>query len=95
MSSLHLSVLLLLQEKFGRALRDFSARNQITNSTKVTFLAKLKTTIQLFSITIYLLAIANNMLLVVVASIVLFFALIITLYTGYLYTTSTFKNVTK
>ena len=42
------SSVIIAREIWVGALRDFSARNQIINSTKVTFLAKLKTTIQLF-----------------------------------------------
>ena len=61
------SSIIISREIWVGALRDFCARNQIVNSTKVTFLAKVKTTIQLFSITLYLLALAlNNMLLVLI-----------------------------
>jgi phosphatidylglycerophosphate synthase len=64
-----------------------NARNHNSDATKVTFLAKIKTTIQLFTISIYLLGLAiNNMLLLVIGDIFLIISLFITLYTGFLYT---------
>jgi phosphatidylglycerophosphate synthase len=74
------------------ALRDFNARNNKSDATKVTFLAKIKTTMQLFTISIYLLGLTlNNMLLVVIGDIFLFISLFITLYTGFLYTLKSFE----
>jgi len=53
----------------------------------------IKTTIQLFTISIYLIALTlNNMLLIVVADIFLFASLFITLYTGIVYTINSFKD---
>ena len=74
------------------ALRDMNARNGKSDATKVTFLAKIKTTIQLFTISIYLVGLAiNNMLLLVIGDIFLFISLFITLYTGFLYTLNSFR----
>jgi phosphatidylglycerophosphate synthase len=74
------------------ALRDMNARNGKSDATKVTFLAKIKTTIQLFTISIYLLGLAiNNMLLLVIGDIFLFISLFITLYTGFLYTVNSLR----
>ena len=84
--------LIITREIWVGALRDMNARNGRSNATKVTFLAKMKTTIQLFTISIYLLGLAvNNMLLIVVGDIFLFISLFITLYTGFLYTINSFK----
>jgi phosphatidylglycerophosphate synthase len=70
-----------------------NARNNKSDATKVTFLAKIKTTIQLFTISIYLLGLAiNNMLLIVIGDIFLFISLFITLYTGLIYTINSLKN---
>ena len=70
-----------------------NARNGRSEATKVTFLAKIKTTIQLFTISLYLLALAiNNMLLILVGDILLFISLFVTLYTGALYTINSFKT---
>jgi phosphatidylglycerophosphate synthase len=69
-----------------------NARNGKSDATKVTFLAKIKTTIQLFTISIYLLGLAiNNMLLLVIGDIFLFISLFITFYTGFLYTVNTLR----
>ena len=88
-----IGAIIITREIWVGALRDLNARNNKSNATKVTFLAKIKTTIQLFTISIYLIALTlNNMLLIVVADIFLFMSLFITLYTGFLYTINTFKD---
>ena len=85
--------LIITREIWVGALRDLNARNNRTDATKVTFIAKIKTTIQLITISIYLLALTlNNMLLVIVADIFLFTSLLITLYTGLIYTFNTFRR---
>lgn len=87
-----LSALILTREFWVGALRDFNARNNNFNATKVTFLAKVKTTIQLFTIGVYLLGLSiNNMLVILIADVFLLISLLITVYTGYQYTLSTFK----
>ena len=88
-----LSAFIITREIWVGALRDFNARQQNINATKVTFLAKIKTTIQLFTITTYLLGLAmNNMLIVLTADIMLFVSFLVTVYTGYQYTFNTFKK---
>ena len=88
-----LSAVIITREIWVGALRDFNARQQNSNATRVTFLAKIKTTIQLFSISTYLLGLAmNNMLILLIADIMLFFSFLITIYTGYQYTLNTFKK---
>ena len=85
--------LIICREIWVSALRDYNSRNNNVDATKVIFVAKLKTTTQLFTISIYLFALAFNlMLLIVIADIFMIISLIITLYTGYLYTLNTFKN---
>ena len=87
-----IGALIITREIWVGALRDINARNGRSNATKVTFLAKIKTTIQLFTISIYLLGLAiNQMLLIVIGDIFLFISLFITLYTGFLYTINSFK----
>ncbi len=49
------SALIITREIWVGALRDFNARQNKSDATKVTFLAKIKTTIQLFTISTYLL----------------------------------------
>jgi CDP-diacylglycerol--glycerol-3-phosphate 3-phosphatidyltransferase len=88
-----LSAVIITREIWVGALRDFNARQQNINATRVTFLAKIKTTIQLFTISTYLLGLAmNNMVIVLIADIMLFLSFIITAYTGWVYTLSTFKR---
>ena len=83
--------LIITRELWVGALRDFNSRNDKLDATKVTFLAKIKTTIQLFTISIYLLGLTlNSMLLILFGDMFLFLSLIITLQTGYIYTQNTF-----
>ena len=85
--------LIITREIWVGALRDFNARQGRSDATKVTFLAKVKTTIQLFTICIYLLGLTlNNMLLILFGDMFLFLSLLITIYTGYMYTYNSLKN---
>ena len=88
-----LASLIIAREIWVGALRDLNARNNRTDATKVTFLAKIKTTTQLFTIGIYLFALTiNNMLLIILADVFMFLSLIITIYTGFVYTMNSFNN---
>ncbi len=85
--------LIITREIWISALRDYNARNNNINATKVIYIAKIKTTIQLFTIMIYLLGLAfSKMLLIVFGDIFVIIATLITLYTGYIYTYNSFKN---
>ena len=85
--------LIITREIWVSALRDYNARNSNTNATKVIFIAKVKTSIQIFTISAYLFALAfNKMLLIPIADIFMIMSVLITLYSGYLYTLNTFKN---
>ena len=84
--------IIITREIWVGALRDLNARNGKSDATQVTFLAKIKTSIQLLTISIYLFALAmDQMLLVVIGDIFLVMSAIITLYTGYIYTIKTFQ----
>ena len=84
--------IIITREIWVGALRDLNARSGKSNATKVTFIAKIKTTIQIFTITVYLLGLTlNNMLIIVIGDIFLFISLFITLYTGFIYSINTFK----
>ena len=88
-----LSSLIIAREIGVAALRDYSARNNLSDRTKVTFLAKAKTSIQLLTIGLYLLALAISFnLLIVISDIFLIIATFITLYTGYQYTLNVFRK---
>ena len=84
---------IITREIWVGALRDLNARNRRTDATKVTFIAKIKTTVQMFTIFIYLLGLATNiMFLVIIGDIFLFASLFITLYTGVIYTINTLQQ---
>ena len=88
-----LSSLIIAREIWVGALRDFNARQGRSDATKVTFLAKIKTSIQLFTISIYLLGLTlNNMLFILFGDMFLFLSLLITIYTGFIYTLNSFKD---
>ena len=84
---------IISREIWVSALRDFSARKNISNATKVTFLAKVKTSVQLFTIFLYLTALATNiMILIIYADLLLIISVLITLLTGYDYTINVLKQ---
>ena len=85
--------LIITREIWVGALRDLNARNNKSEATKVTFLAKIKTSIQFFTISIYLFALTlNNMFLIIIGDILLFGSAFITMYTGVIYTVNSFKK---
>ena len=88
-----IGAIIITREIWVSALRDLNARNGISDATKVSFLAKIKTTIQLVTISSYLFGLTiNNKLILVISDILLIISLIITLYTGFIYTLNSFKN---
>ena len=85
--------MMLAREFWVAALRDLNARQGTSESTKVTFLAKIKTFIQLSTFSFYLIGlILDNSLILFISNFLLFLALIITLQTGLSYTIATFKR---
>jgi len=88
-----MSSLIISREIGVAALRDYAARNNLSHKTKVTFLAKSKTALQLFTIALYLLALSFNFnLLIIISDISLIAAALITLYTGYEYANNIFTK---
>ncbi|MDC1242307.1 CDP-diacylglycerol--glycerol-3-phosphate 3-phosphatidyltransferase [Gammaproteobacteria bacterium] len=82
-----IGAIIITREIWVGALRDLNARNGKSDATKVTFLAKIKTAVQLFTLSVYLFGLSiNNMLVIIIADIFLFISLFITLYTGLIYT---------
>ena len=85
--------LIITREIWISALRAYNARNNNINATKVIYIAKIKTSIQLFTIMIYLFGLTfNKMLLIIFGDIFMIIATLITLYTGYIYTYNSFRN---
>ena len=88
-----ISAAIISREIWVAALRDINARNNQSHKTKVTFLAKTKTAIQMFTILIYLFGLTiNNMMILFFADIILIIALLVTIQTGFQYTILTFKR---
>tara|TARA_B100001057_G_C22419321_1_gene782904 strand:+ start:53 stop:586 length:534 start_codon:yes stop_codon:yes gene_type:complete len=88
-----LSSFIIAREIGIAALRDFASRNNLSDRTKVTSIAKTKTAIQLFTIGLYLLALTLKFnLLLVISDVFLIITTLITLYTGYNYTVNVFKK---
>jgi cardiolipin synthase len=84
--------IIISRELWVSALRDYNSRKNNHEATKVTYLAKIKTTVQLFTISVYLIGIAfSKMLLIIFGDIFLIISALITIYTGYEYTIKTFK----
>ena len=96
LSSVYIGIvggMMLAREFWVAALRDFNARQGASESTKVTFLAKFKTSIQLLTFSFYLTGLTlNNGLILFISNFLLFLALIITIQTGLSYTIATFKR---
>ena len=88
-----ISSIIISREIWVAALRDINSRNNESHKTKVTFLAKTKTAIQMLVILIYLLGLTiNNMMVLFFADIIIIIALLVTIQTGFQYTISTFKK---
>jgi CDP-diacylglycerol--glycerol-3-phosphate 3-phosphatidyltransferase len=88
-----LGSLMLAREFWVGALRDFNARNGNEAATTVTFLAKIKTTMQLVTFCLILTGLYfNSGLMIFLGNFFLFLALIITIQTGLSYTIATFKR---
>lgn len=84
---------ILVREFWVGALRDFNARRESTDATKVTLLAKMKTSTQFATFSFYLIGLTiNNALVLFISNFLLFLALLITLQTGISYTTATFRD---
>ncbi len=85
--------IIITREIWISALRDLNSRTGNESATKVTYLAKIKTSVQMFSIFIYLVGLAlKSMILVVIGDIFIIIAVLITVYTGYEYTLNSFKK---
>ena len=87
------SAIIISREIWVAALRDLNSRNNNVAATSVTFIAKTKTSVQIFTIIIYFIGIIlNNMLIIILADILLAISLVITIYTGLEYTILSLKK---
>ena len=86
------AAIIISREIWVGALRDLNARTLNTKATKVLFISKIKTTIQLFTICLYLVGLVFKNMLIIIADIFVIIS-VITLYTGYLYTYNSISKV--
>ena len=88
------SSIIISREVWVSALRDYNSRNNKINATKVLYAAKIKTSIQFLTIFIYLIGVtfSYSKIIFVIADIFLVITVLLTLYTGIIYTYNTFKN---
>ena len=87
-----LGSVILAREFWVSALRELNAINKNLDATKVTFMAKIKTTAQFIAISGYVLALYFNLaILLFVSNFILLVAVLVTLITGIEYTTNTLK----
>ena len=85
--------IIIAREFWVAALRDLNARQNNSEATKVTLLAKIKTGTQFLSFFSYLVGLVlNHSLILFISNFFLFLALIVTLQTGFSYTVATFKR---
>lgn len=86
--------LILIREFWVAALRDINARENNIEATRVTFLAKIKTFLQLTALLVILFGLyLGNSLLILIGNFALLASLIVTLQTGLEYTVKTFNNL--
>ena len=87
-----MGALILAREFWVSALREFSSSNDITNATKVTFAAKVKTTFQFIAISMYFFGTAMNLALVTfLATFVLLIAMLLAIKSAIDYSIKTFS----
>jgi len=83
---------ILAREFWVSALREYASANKISNATKVSFLAKAKTTVQFFAISIYFFGIATDWALIIfLANFIFFIAVLMAYRTAIDYTVKTYK----
>lgn len=87
-----LGCILIAREFWVSALRNLNARNNQSAATQVTYLAKLKTSMQFITLSTYLIGlIAHSNLVLLLADLSLAATLAITIQTGLSYTIDSFK----
>ncbi len=86
-------MMILIREFWVSAIREFNALKSNTNLSEVTFLAKIKTTIQFAAIISYYFSFYLELSLgIFVSTFILFLAVVITFKTGLEYTKKTFHQ---
>ena len=87
-----IGMFLLLREYWVAGLREYNALNNIQSASKVSYLAKVKTSIQFISISSFYLSFSYDLSLgIFLSSFLLFLSLLISLKTGMEYTSNTLR----
>tara|TARA_B100000900_G_scaffold415738_1_gene446920 strand:- start:1543 stop:2082 length:540 start_codon:yes stop_codon:yes gene_type:complete len=87
-----MGVIILMREFWVSGLREYTATNHIQNASDVSFLAKVKTTLQFISIGSYLFSFSYSLSLgIFISSFILFLSLLVSLKTGMTYTSNVLK----
>ena len=87
-----MGVIILMREFWVSGLREYTAINHIQNASDVSFLAKIKTTLQFISIGSYLFSFSYSLSLgIFISSFILFLSLLVSLKTGMTYTSNALK----
>ena len=87
-----MGTLILIREFWVSGLREYTAVNNIQGASDVSYLAKIKTTLQFIAIGSYLLSFSYNLSIgIFISSFILFLSLLVSIKTGITYTNNTLK----
>jgi CDP-diacylglycerol--glycerol-3-phosphate 3-phosphatidyltransferase len=87
-----ISAVMISRDIWVNGMRELNARLSHSDRTKVTFMAKIKTAIQMSTVSLYLFALLiNNAFLLFISNFLLFAALIVSLVTGLQYTVNSLE----
>ncbi len=87
-----MGLIILVREYWVSGLREYSAANDNQSASDVSFLAKIKTTLQFIAIGSYLFSLSYSLSLgIFVSSFILFLSLLVSLKTAMTYTSNTLK----
>ena len=88
-----IGALMISRDVWVNGMREMNARLSQSDRTKVTFLAKVKTSLQMFTVLSYLLALLlANAFLLFISDFFLFLTLLVSLVTGFQYTVNTISQ---
>ena len=87
-----MGMFILIREFWVTGLREYTALNGIQSASDVTFLAKIKTTLQFIAIGSYLFSFSYSLSLgIFISSFILFLSLLVSLKTGMTYTSNSLQ----
>ena len=88
-----MGMIILLREFWVSGLREYTAINSIQSASDVSFLAKIKTSLQFIALCSYYLSYGYQLTLgIFISSFILFLSLLVSLKTGLEYTNNVFKS---